>query len=462
MNELAPRTFLLSAVDQLLEMWNNPDPWDFNPEEIEQLQLAAVQERFLERRDQLKVLDQRARDQQIEDVRTLQDVVPLLFSHTTYKSYPESFVTKGQWKLLTKWLGTLSSVPVDNIDLTGVDNVDDWIQAAHAAGHYVMSSSGTSGHSSYVNQVLADRLHHRRTIELSIGLECDFDVRKDYALFAGLPKSGRNMGSEHVRLLEDIFARPEDVHYLSDEYVSVAELDRLAMIRRSIIAGTATAGAIADAEKEAGQRQQQTEGQILRWLDALLERRSEPMVIFAGASMLWRIVEHGKAKGVGNGEFNPNTLIKTGGGMKGFRGPENYLDQVREFFGVASNHYPIAYGMTELLSPFIGCEHGAYHISPTTILLLLDKSGEQIVNQRSGVVEGRGGFFDVMLEGRWGGVISGDRLSINFDPCKCGRKSPSVLEITRYKDLPEGDDKLSCAGQVDTYVRGFVGGDWQE
>lgn len=462
MNDLLPHALRQSAVDPLIDMWDNPDPWAYNLDDIAPLQLAAIQERFVERRGQLKVLDQRARDQQINEVSTLQDVVPLLFSHTTYKSYPESFVTKGQWKLLTRWLGTLSTMPVDNIDLTGVENVDDWIKAAQDAGHLVMSSSGTSGHSSYVNQVPDDRAHHRRTIELSTAIETNFDIAKHYALFAGLPKAGRNMGSEHVRLLEDIFARPDEVHYLSDEYVSVAELDRLAMIRRSIIAGTATAGAIADAEQEAAQRQEQTEGQIQRWLDGLLERRKEPLVIFAGASMLWRIVEHGRANGIGNGEFNPNSLIKTGGGMKGFRGPENYLEQVREFFGLADNHYPIAYGMTELLSPAVGCKHGAYHISPTTILLLLDKSGEQVINQPSGVVEGRGGFFDLMLQGRWGGVISGDRLTINFDPCKCGRSSPSILEITRYKDLPEGDDKLSCAGQVDTYVRGFVGGDWQE
>ena len=122
----------------------------------------------------------------------------------------------------------------------------------------------------------------------------------------------------------------------------------------------------------------------------------------------------------------------------------------------------MGYGMTELVSPALACEHGAYHFAPTTIWMLLDKSGERIVNQPGGVVEGRGGFFDVMLDGRWGGVISGDRLVVNFGPCKCGRTSPSTQDITRYKDLPEGDDKLSCAGQVDTYVRGFVGGDWQE
>ena len=462
MNQISPNPLRASAADELAAVWDKPDPWDYDPEAMADLQLAAVQERFLERRGQLKVLDQRASDQNIEEVSTLQDVVPLLFSHTTYKSYPESFVTKGNWKLLTKWLGTLSTAPVDNIDLTGVENVDDWIQAAHAAGHLVMSSSGTSGHSSYVNQVPADREQHRRTIELAIKASCDFAGGQNYALFAGLPRSGRNMGSEHIRLLEELFARPDDVHYMSNEYVSVAELDRLAMIRRSVIAGTATAGAIADAEKEAAARQELTESQILRWLDALLERRGEPMVVFAGASMLWRIVEHGRAKGIGNGEFNPQTLIKTGGGMKGFRGPENFMEQVYEFFGLPKNRFPLAYGMTELVSPAVGCEHGAYHFSPTTVLLLLDKSGETLINQPSGIVEGRGGFFDVMLQGRWGGVISGDRLTINFSPCKCGRKSPSVLEITRYKDLPEGDDKLTCAGQVDSYVRGFVGGDWQE
>jgi hypothetical protein len=117
--------------------------------------------------------------------------------------------------------------------------------------------------------------------------------------------------------------------------------------------------------------------------------------------------------------------------------------------------------MTELLARFLTCKANRYHVPPSIILLMLDKSGRELLNRNAGVVEGRAGFVDLAATGRWGGIISGDRLKVDFSPCPCGRKSASVIEVARYKDLPEGDDKLSCAGQIDTYIRGVVGGDWQ-
>ena len=60
------------------------------------------------------------------------------------------------------------------------------------------------------------------------------------------------------------------------------------------------------------------------------------------------------------------------------------------------------------------------------------------------------------MDGRWGGVISGDKVQIDFSPCACGAKGPSIRDnVTRYADL-EGDDKIGCAGTVDAYVRGVA------
>ena len=53
----------------------------------------------------------------------------------------------GRWDRLTRWLGTVSSQPTDNVDLTAVEDIDGWIVACEAAGHYVSCSSGTTGKS---------------------------------------------------------------------------------------------------------------------------------------------------------------------------------------------------------------------------------------------------------------------------------------------------------------------------
>jgi hypothetical protein len=61
---------------------------------------------------------------------------------------------------------------------------------------------------------------------------------------------------------------------------------------------------------------------------------------------------------------------------------------------------------------------------------------------------------DLSIEGRWGGIISGDKIAVSFNKCACGHQGPTVArEIMRFADLPDGD-KISCAGSIDAYVRG--------
>src|SRR5262249_28482881 len=97
-----------------------------------------------------------------------------------------------------------------------------------------------------------------------------------------------------------------------------------------------------------------------------------------------------------------------------------------------------------------------YHLPAWLVALPLNKNGDELApGIGKGEIEGRAAFFDLSLDGRWGGVISGDRIEIDFSPCKCGNKSPSIRDkIVRYADL-EGDDKIGCAGTVDAYVRGL-------
>lgn len=451
----------MTAVAELVELWETADPWSYDPAEVGPLQRQALQDRFAERREQLPLLDQRARDQGVDRIDSVEDAVPLLFSHTTYKSYPASFVANGKWELMNRWLGTLSTREIGDVDLDGVKSVDDWIRALHAAGHLVLTSSGTTGHSSLMNQTQADRALHTKLLEKAPEVIRGVKADNSYAYFRGGPAEGLNMGSEEAKLLALLYARAGEAHFITDRDLSTADLDRLAVIRKSIIDGTASASQIADAEREAGEQSALMEEAIERWLDAVFEHYDEPIFLYAGHAMLWRILESGRRRGIPEGSLHLDSVIRTGGGMKGFRGQGDFYGELEQFFGIDRTSWVFLYGMSELLTQFIRCTEGRYHYPPTTIPILLDKAGEVLLNRSSGIAEGRGGFFDVTLDGRWGGVISGDRLTVDFDACACGRRSPAAIEVTRYADLPEGDDKLTCAGQIDTYVRGFVGGDWQ-
>jgi hypothetical protein len=52
--------------------------------------------------------------------------------------------------------------------------------------------------------------------------------------------------------------------------------------------------------------------------------------------------------------------------------------------------------------------------------------------------------------------MSGDKIVAEFGACRCGRAGPTILdEISRFSDSADGD-KITCAGTMDAYVRGFI------
>jgi hypothetical protein len=96
-------------------------------------------------------------------------------------------------------------------------------------------------------------------------------------------------------------------------------------------------------------------------------------------------------------------------------------------------------------------------VRPDLQLVLLDEPAEQLVPiGDDGRAEGRAAFFDFTVDGRWGGTISGDQIQVDHNECSCGRPGPTVARtITRFANKADGD-KITCAGTMDAYVRGFV------
>jgi hypothetical protein len=156
-------------------------------------------------------------------------------------------------------------------------------------------------------------------------------------------------------------------------------------------------------------------------------------------------------------DFHPDNCIYVGGGLKRALLPPDYQQFVHETFNIPPNRNFQNYSMQELNSGMPRCQKGGrYHVPPWMVPFVLDKEGDAMLPHTAGEIEGRAAFFDLALDGRWNGVITGDRISLDLDPCECGAKSPSIRDnIVRYADLGGGDDKIGCAGTVDAYVRGL-------
>ena len=191
--------------------------------------------------------------------------------------------------------------------------------------------------------------------------------------------------------------------------------------------------------------------------DAVIAARGERLYISGMWASLYQIAAEVSARGYSAKDFIGDNTMYVGGGLKGASVPDNYREVVCETFNLKPERNFQMYGMQEIGSAMPRCQKGGrYHIPPWLVSLPLNKDGDALVPFAEGEVEGRAAFFDLSLEGRWGGVISGDRIEVDFSPCACGAQSPSIRDnVIRYSDL-QGDDKIACSGTVDAYVRGMA------
>jgi hypothetical protein len=448
---------MMTAAEKLTSMFYEETRYLHPLEELLPLQIAAMNELLTERRAQIRVLDGRARDAGVDAIEDLSNAVPLLFAHTVYKSYPEAFLADGRWDRMCMWLETLSSSEPRGLDMSGVTDVDQWVERLHEAGHFVYSSSGTTGKCSFLDQneferdLLADEVV--RSIHWASGVEAN----SDRPVFILGPRRG---AARMVQLFDgfaNAFGRPGEMYWLSDEPMSIGEMTRLGELARRLSDGSATPHEVAQGERRAGQRQERMRQELQVLVDAIVRHRADGSVIFGAGAQLWTIMQMIQERGLGDLEFSPDTLLVTGGGMKGAELPQDYLERIRQFFGVEPRRVVRFYSMSEITAGvFPLCSAGRYHCPPWVVLFILDRSGERLLNCATGTVNGRLGAFDLMTQTRWGGIITGDNVDADFSACPCGAPGPTIQNIVRYADLDDGDDKLTCAGSLDAYVRGLI------
>ena len=447
-----------STRKELLELITDPDAaYGMDPVNLLPLQLQAAQDLFRQRREQIPLVGRRADDAGITEIHSLDDLVPLLFAHTVYKSYPASFIEHGRWDRMLQWLDTLSVADVTEVDVAGVSNIDEWIERLWAHGHMVLATSGTSGKCSFLNHTRGDSDMKKRHFKHTVGWPFVRSSPSRSVFWLG-PLKGPNSAIESGNFNAENWGRPGSVFALTDQELKISAVSQMAAMRKKMADGTATPAEIAAFESSAKAKGEAGRASLLKLIDALLDRRHEPLFISGMWSQHLAIVERARERGIGDGDFHPETIMNAGGGIKGVALPPDYKEQVHRFYGKVIT--PGAYGMTEMAQLNPRCEAGRYHRPPGLIWLILDQTGERLLTPADGVngiVEGRFGFLDLLYEGRWGGLITGDRVTADFgERCPCGRPGPTLLDnITRFAQAGE-EDHIGCAGTIDGYIRGAL------
>ncbi|MBC7304817.1 MAG: hypothetical protein H5T78_28205, partial [Nocardia sp.] len=314
-----------SAITELTDLATASDRFGYSHDDLYPTQLAALDERFQDRRERIKLLRHRIDETETTAIRTLADAVPLLFPHSVYKSYPERFLAEQQWDRLATWLNSLSSHPIDPVETAGIDGIDDWIERLAAAGHHVSCTSGTTGKSAMLIGSDADiDWAARDTVNVftwGSGIEPTRDRR-----MVGLASSAVTPRNSAVGAAQQAaFSDPEKERFgLPILPITVGTLTAMVVLRKKVADGAASPEELATYERTSQQRQAALDKALVVGAEALTGYRDEKLYISGMWNMLYQVAAIVRDMGYSGADFHPGNCIYVAGGRKGAQLPENY------------------------------------------------------------------------------------------------------------------------------------------
>ena len=435
------------------------DLFGMDADQVASLQLEGARARFSQLRPAIKALDAEAKFAGIDRIDSLDDIPKLLFQHSAYKAYPISFIEKNRFDMLTRWLAGYTSVDLSDVDVKGIDTIDGWLDALdQQTAVRVVHTSGTTGKLSFFP---------RTTLELSLWYEGMLKIHEPFGdqpgVFLGddhvrLPcimpsaRHGRYVGLRNMELLESRLVPTPDELYsykttLSADLASLSGRIRVAQAKGELAQMTIPESMRAAMRDYLASQERATEEGAEFFQEIAKKLQGRRILIGGTTNMIYNAALGGLKLGMRN-MFAPDSVAMHGGGAKGLVLPADHMETIMEFSGIRKWH--ISYGMSELIGFIPYCEHGHYHVPPYDIPFILDPE-TGAAYPRKGTATGRFAYLDLISQTLWGGLISGDKVTLNFDGgCSCGRTGAYIEgHIERYAATVTGDDKVTCAATVD-------------
>ena len=441
------------------------DAFRLSRAELETVHLEGARRRLAELRPRITALDRLCQEQGADKLETIDDLTPLLFPHTVYKSYPLSFLERSRFDRLTKWLQGLTTVDLSPVDARGIETIDDWIALFERTTELQPNHTfGTTGKLSFIPRV---KSHWPRMATLSAHCLRDWNGRNTGpdVLTSHMPtvlptyRRGAGAINRGMEWMVKLYAGSEDdaLFLYPDTYFSadVASLGgRLRAAEARGEQGQLELSPALLARRDEFSRQERERPLLMeKFFDEAVRRfGGRDIFIFAVWPILFEWAEAGLARGL-KGVFGPGSVLTTGGGSKGRVMPPDWREQIFEFLGF--DRYFEFFGMSELMANCPRCAHGNFHIPPVLVPFVLDPETGRPLPREDGQT-GRLAFFDMLADTYWGGFVTGDEVTMSGwdQACGCGRQGPYLHpEIRRFSEKQGGEDKINCAGAPEAHDR---------
>lgn len=460
----------MDIAGSALAMCDNPaeyfshsinEMFSIDPVRLQAMQLEVLRQRFEELRDEIPMLKSLLSSAKVESIGSIEEVVPLLFDHTVYKSYPPSLLAKGRFDALTRWLNKLTTHDLSAADVSACETIDEWIDTlAEQTPLLVSHSSGTSGTVSFLPIERDDFDRAARMWPISFMQE----FGKPQTYFGDCPQvpvacfmhrsSRRTTGRFSDLACKYIAGSEERFNALypgkmSADLMYLAGKLRDAQARGNVENLEISPKLLARKDEFAKEKASEADRQD-NFLAELAEKYAgEKVFIMALGHALYTAAQSAAGK-LSAPLFAPDSVVFCPGGSKGQQLPGDWKESVMALTGV--DHISNAYGMSEVMGLSPMCRHNHYHFVPWVIPFVLDPDSCEPL-PRTGTVTGRAAFFDLGVKSHWGGFISGDEITVHWDEqCPCGMKGAWMDDnVERFSEKQGGDDKISCAATASAH-----------
>jgi len=426
--------------------------------QVADIQLAAVRHRFAQLCEKLPPLRALAAENGVTEIVDLDTAARLLFKHSVYKSYPLSLIEKCRFDRLTAWLANLTTANLSGVNADGLETVDDWLDAVKRnANVRIIHTTGTSGKLSFLPRGPLDEPLQIRSGLLSQevpGHPQPNRLETVPTIVVGQRVMFNGYGAAMDALVDNLYGGDEAMLLTMDEGRLSADVltlaGRLAAAEnRGELGRSQLSPAILNRLDQFVAAQKTAPDRRAKFFDTLFKTMRDRRVMMAGNwSMYLEMAQAGQERGLDH-VFSPESHFLCAGGTKGKAMPEGYRATIASFLGVET--IAESYGMSEISTLMPKCAAGKYHALPWLLVFVLDpQTGEP--SAREGTHTGRFGVIDLAFQQRWGGVLSGDEVTMTFGRCACGRDGPFIEDsVRRYSEQEGGDDKITCAGAPEAH-----------
>lgn len=446
------RENLASFLDYPIEV-----VFSLDPAELDDIHLQHAKGKLASGIERIAMVRQLATQNEVSGIDCFDDLLPLLYSQDTFKSYPQSWLEAGDFNRLNRWLGKLCAADLTNVDASSCALIEDWIKTlANESSVDLLISAGADGKAAFLPRTHDEwRVMHRITL-WSFQSSMTGPNGEDLALRVGVDKvplihPGARGGARSWGRFLDFYEQTFGTG-LVDAPLGYNDSDLLSL-----------AGRIREASKKGEAGSLQINPELLarkdeiarinadkpRRMEALMQRlsndyRNRRIICYSSMQMLHDLATRLRSQNI-TGAFASDSFFFCGGGFADGKEPPNWKQQAATALGIPEASIHIGYGMQEGLWATNKCPAGKFHVPVTVIPFVLDETNNQPL-PRTGRQTGRFAFFDLLPDTSWGGYISSDRVTISWDRhCDCGRTG-AFLDPDISKVPERQDDKIGCAG----------------